>query len=268
MGKASSNKKVARAARAGGKGKASKATPGWVWPVSIGLVVVLGTVLIVLSRGDSADAEAPTFNDHWHEAYGVYVCDSYLPQFPDNVQFGGIHTHNDGLIHVEPFSSLDTGENATFGRFAEGVGLEISDDQSSMTLPDGRELEDGDDCNGEPGELRVLNDDQPVDGDPNDIRLDDGGVIAVIFAPEDAEIPDVPYLANLDDPNAGEGGGTPQVTLPPEGEGGGEGSTTTAPAGGSTTTAPAGGSTTTAPAGGSTTAPPAPSDSSTTTAAP
>lgn len=266
MGKASSNKKVARAARAGGKGSASKAAPSWLWPASIGLVVVLGVMLIVLSRGNSADAEAPTFEDHWHEAYGVYICDSYLPQFPDNVQFGGIHTHNDGLIHVEPFSSLDTGENATFGRFAEGVGLEVNEAQDKLTLPDGRELEDGDDCNGEPGDLRVLDDGEPVEGDPNDIRLADGGVIAVIFAPEDAEIPEVPYLANLDDPNAGEGGGTPEVTLPPEGTD--DGTATTTPSEGADTTAPPEGADTTAPPEGAETTAPPEDDSATTTASP
>src|SRR5687768_7290916 len=191
MGKASSNKKVARAAKAGGKGKASGTKAGWIWPSSIAVVVVLGIPLIVLSRGGSADAEPPTFEDHWHEAVGVYICNDYISQFPDNVATGlGIHTHNDGLAHVEPRSALDTGKNATFGRFADGLDLEVS--QERIKLPDGREFEDGGDCGGDAAQVRILRDGKAFKGDPNDIRLKDGHNITIVFATEGKEIPPVP----------------------------------------------------------------------------
>ena len=232
MGKASSNKKVARAAKAGGKGKASGTSAGWIWPATIGVVVVLGLLLIVLSRGGSDDETPPTFDDHWHEAYGIYICDNYIPQFADNVSTGlGIHTHNDGLVHVEPRSALDTGDNATFGRFADGVDLEVS--QERIKLPDGREFEDGGECGGEEAQVRILRQGEPFRGDPMDMKLEDGSDMTIVFAPEGADIPPVPFIKNLDNPLAGETGSA-EVTIP-EGD-----TSTTAPAeGGSSTTAPA-----------------------------
>ena len=262
MGKASSNKKVQRAARAGGKGKASATSASWLWPSSIGVVVVLGILLIVLSRGGSADATPPTFDDHWHEAYGIYICDAYIPQFPDNVASGlGIHTHNDGLVHVEPRSALDTGDNATFGRFADGVDLEVS--QERIKLPDGREFKDGDDCGSQKAEVRILRQGKKFDGDPMDMKLKDGSDMAIVFAPKGAEIPPVPFIKNLDNPLAGETGSA-EVTIPPEG--GDATTSTSAPAEGgdtSTTGVPLEGAETTAPPAEGTTDTSDPASSST-----
>jgi|GEM_PF-89231 len=74
MGKASSAKKVARAARAGGSRRSGQRRPVG-FPVAVGAVVVIGLALVLVAR-DRRNADAfPKANvDHVHSAYDVYVC--------------------------------------------------------------------------------------------------------------------------------------------------------------------------------------------------
>src|SRR5688572_29289108 len=102
MGKASSSKKVARAARAAGRPGARK---NYTWPAIIGAIVVLGMLLIVLtvSEDDERGPDVPPRpnQDHWHAAYGVFICGSWVPPFQDQAgDREGIHTHRDGLMHI------------------------------------------------------------------------------------------------------------------------------------------------------------------------
>ncbi len=74
MGKASSAKKVARAARAGGNRRAGQRR-ALGFPVAVGLVIVVGLLLVVFAR-ERRDANAfPRANaDHVHSAVDVYTC--------------------------------------------------------------------------------------------------------------------------------------------------------------------------------------------------
>lgn len=147
MGRASSSKKVARAARAGGSSGPNQRKLGF--PLAIVAIVVLGLGLVVFARNDfsSASATPPTVDDHWHTAYGVYVCDTFQAPIADTVQdTTGIHTHADGVIHVHPFAAGSAGKNATLSKWGQIVGMEFGG--SSITLQDGTKLKDGFDCNG------------------------------------------------------------------------------------------------------------------------
>lgn len=194
MGRASSSKKVARAAKAAGRPGTSKSL---VWPLSIGLVVLLGVGLIAVSaagRQSGADVE-PVLGDHWHAAYGVYACDEFLPPVNDaGADESGIHSHGDGLIHIHPYSTRYTGEGATVGAFGETTDLEVSDD--AIRMPSGETFENGDDCGGEPGQVQVKvwdGIDDPngrlLEGDFADFAPQDGDVVTIAFAPEGTEIP-------------------------------------------------------------------------------
>ncbi|HSP60172.1 MAG TPA: hypothetical protein VLO09_03855, partial [Ornithinimicrobium sp.] len=71
MGKASSNKKVARAAKAGGGRARAAGERNILFPAALAAVVILGTLLVVYAREErTAEAlEAPlAFEDHWHSA--------------------------------------------------------------------------------------------------------------------------------------------------------------------------------------------------------
>lgn len=250
MGKASSSKKVARAAKAAGRPGTKKS---YAWPAAIGAVVVLGIVLIVASFGGSASSnEPPRIGDHWHAAYGVWNCDSFMTPFADVAgDRTGIHTHQDGLMHMHPFASRVTGEGANLEAFGEDVGLEITD---TSLVGVGIDRENGDECpDGEAGTVRLLVWDNPGDAEPEVITSDiasynppDSSVWVLAFAPEDTEIPMPDSALNLQDPTAAEEG----REIP---------TATTAPAGGETPTSEA-------PPAETTTIPP--TDESTTTSAP
>jgi hypothetical protein len=252
MGKASSSKKVARAARAGSthKGPERRALG---FPLAIAAVVVLGTSLVLYSRDNRSEAIAPTLDDHWHAAYGFWNCETFAAPLSDGPAGDpdGIHSHADGIIHIHPFNSSAAGSNATLGVFLDTVGVEYSDDK--ITLPDGTVLDEGAGCGGENAELVVARwpADEP-DASPEIIKSDFGKIrfredrevftIALVKEGDTPPRPEsVPTLDNLSDVVSADG-----TTTTVAGE---DGATTTTVAGedGATTTTaePAGDTTTT-----------------------
>lgn len=221
MGKASSNKKVARAAKAGGGRARAAGERNVVFPIALLAVVVLGTSLVVYARENrSAEALEPplAFEDHWHSAYGFYVCDDFLPDLPEYVapQNGGNHTHGDGLIHIHPFSPARAGENATLASWVSdagavlGGGDAITEDR--LGVPGGETYVEGEDsCPGGEGDPIVQvalweSAQDAIDGeDPaiitrgfEDIRFaSDGQAYVLAFAPEGTEIPPPPSIEGL-----------------------------------------------------------------------
>jgi hypothetical protein len=253
MGRASSSKKVQRAARAAGRPGTGR---NWLWPAAIVALVALGVTLVWVSRGtDEASAESPTFGDHWHAAFGVYTCDEFTEQVSDrNGDANGIHTHPDGLIHIHPTSANATGDNATLGVFAEEVGLDLDDDGFSMT--EGPSFTEGEeDCDGKPGVAQLavwddLSDEAPeiVTEDVAGQKLAEGKLYTLAYAAEGADIPKPPSAANLAAPeDLPQPGAVPSTELPTDSTAPSDTSTTAPPAGNGTTstTAASGDSTTT-----------------------
>jgi hypothetical protein len=143
MGKASSAKKVARIAERG-RGKKVRFQGGTVFPVIVAIVIVLGIVLVGGSRHlATADAAGPKIGTHWHEAYGIYVCDHYLKPFQSNkesdpqYQLLQIHTHGDGVMHWHPSNEQaigrTTGKSAQFRVFLGLYGVSLTDTKLSIT---------------------------------------------------------------------------------------------------------------------------------------
>src|SRR5438270_7334925 len=124
MGKASTNKKVARAASTGG-GRTARGAKPWGWYSAIALVSIVGLALIVVSRNENIRSNnprsgpAPRVNiDHWHAALGVYLCDQFAPNVKDSgTDPHGIHTHGDGIVHIHPFDKTSAGNNARLSVF-------------------------------------------------------------------------------------------------------------------------------------------------------
>ena len=234
MGKASSSKKVARAARAGGRSSGSKQR-NLLFPGAIGVIVLLGSGLIAFAaneRKSEADIAPIVNEDHWHAAFGVYICDEFQPPVPEFESPIGIHTHADDVIHIHPFSSGGAGDNATLGAYLEGAGIELSDDE--LTIGDETWSEADDQCGDEDAELVVAqwsdvqsNDEEPalIRRDFDDIRFrEDGEGFTIAFVPEGTtDIPKPESAAQLAELGAADGG--PGDTVP-DNE-----TTTTAPAG-------------------------------------
>lgn len=221
MGKASSSKKVARAAGTGG-GRTSRGARPWGWYLAMGLVAVLGLVTIVFSRNERQEVAGarPTIRDHWHTAYGFYNCTKFEPPLPQAPTMGGLHTHADGLLHVEPQNSQDTGKGATLGRFASlQAGFKLK--QGEMTYPGVKRVKDGAKCGGKAARLQIWIWDNEKDekgrvvpGDPGKVRLRDKMIMTIAFVPSGTKVPKPPSVSGLKTPSGGEGGqgGSPPVS--------------------------------------------------------
>jgi hypothetical protein len=191
----------------------------WVFGV-VGLVALFAACTgsdrpVVLSSSTLSTSEPwartldpgyPAPGDHLHYAFGIFVCDHFLPPLVDRMpDVTGIHTHADGIVHVHPFSSRFAGPHATFAVFADTVGLEV--DADSVTLPDGTVLPDEVQCEGAPAEFQaytsVLH--QPTQlvrwgGDPGVMPLnsDRGAIVLAAVAPG-TTVPPPPSIATLDE---------------------------------------------------------------------
>jgi hypothetical protein len=235
MGKASSAKKVARAARAGGRSSSGQPR-SFLFPGMLSLVLVLGVSLVVFARAERQSVDmggVPQFGDHIHMAFGVNACDEWLPDLPEFESRVGIHTHGDGVIHVHPFSGLGVGANATLGRYLRDVAdprsgnMEVALDDATLVWQ-GEEFE-----NNEGG--RCPDVDNPLlrvafwenVGDPaeeprittggfNNIRLNtDGAGLTVFYGAPDAEIPRPPTADQLAELGAVDGATPPPLQSDP-----------------------------------------------------
>jgi len=240
MGKASSNKKVARAAKAGARAR-NVGERNVLFPAALAVVVILGTLLVVYAREErlATALERPlAFEDHWHAAFGFYLCDEFLPDLPEYhpPQNRGIHGHGDGLVHVHPFSTARSGERATMENFISdggevlGGGDEFGDDR--LGVPGGETYVEGEDgCGGADGDPIVQvavwdtgfaaadgqDPDRIVTEDLESVRFDqDGRVYTIAYARAGAEIPPPPSVERL----AGVGSelGVPAEDLPDSAE--------------------------------------------------
>jgi len=265
VGKASSTKKAARVARQT-SGKKVRSSQGLVFPLALGVVLLIGLGLVVYARSSRPGTNStvpPTLNDHWHTAYGIWGCDSWLPAIQnqtDDIDGRpiGIHTHGDGVIHVHPFTSEAAGENAKLGVFLKTSGLKLSNDK--LEQPEvNKTYKNGDDCKGKPGSLKVLvwdNANTAGSTDPkvyvtdfSNIRFtNDRMALTIAFVNSDEDLKklipqSIPTLDQLSDvstetePTTTAPGGT---TVP--------GETTTTVAGGTTTAASTSAPSTSAPA--------------------
>ena len=208
MAKTSSSKKVAQVARAGsGKGRIRE-RPKLGFPLAIFVILVIGSLSVFLARSDrvesSTAAEPPVANkDHWHIAYGIYVCDHFLPALTDKDPTNdpnGIHTHGDGIIHTHPFNAASGGKNARLKIWADQVGITFG--SSSVTTPDGTVFDSNYKCGDKPAKVYVYKwpdalDPQSVaevyDKDFGRIRLNpDRSAITIAVVPEGTDPSTVP----------------------------------------------------------------------------
>ena len=235
---ATSSSSTKRAARLAHKGKGQKVRfqGGTLFPMLVAVVLVLGFALVIYSRQSrpAADASPPTIDDHWHVAYGFYLCDTWYQLSGDleerddsgfvNTEFArtGVHSHDDGLMHWHAFSSAATGGNATLGLFLNNYGVELSNSEllfpedQRATLPyeqetglfDGGETECEIDGDTDKGDLKVITWESFSDTDSgttfiadfDNIRIrDDGMVISIAFVPSGTDVGMPPWAPDLPD---------------------------------------------------------------------
>ncbi len=176
------------------------------WTVAIVVIVVAGVLLIALSRSDRTASADPQVGDHWHAQFAVFVCGSEEPQPPapefevsTDGERTGVHTHGDGFMHIHPFTSAESGDNATVGRFLDYQGYDIDDDSFELWAPIG-EKRSGDTCpDGQPGTVRWAVNGRERTGSPADYHPQDGDSIVVAFIPDGQEVPPAPSATQTQD---------------------------------------------------------------------
>lgn len=233
----SSTKKAAKLAQKG-PGRGVRFQGGTVFPMVVALVLIVGLGLIVYGRETlpSADASPPTINDHWHAAYGLYLCDGWVQLNGDledrntqgqyihtNFLRTGIHSHDDGVMHWHPNTSRAVGKNAVLGVFLESYDVELKNDR--LTFPSvaaagpnpnhldaapseilEEYIEGESTCNGEDASLSVRAWGSFTDTDAgaryianmDRVRVaEDGMVFGLYFGPDDMDQPMPPWAAQL-----------------------------------------------------------------------
>jgi hypothetical protein len=199
------------------------------WNVAIAVVVIIGVVAVVLTRGggDSAGSGPPhaanqaanVAGDHWHTALDINICGEWLdpaPQFekpadsPNQLGNAGIHSHADGLIHTHPYVVAEEGNNATIGKFFDYGGWGLSSDSVDLggaistnnpqqwvgpkSDPKNTQWSNGDTCTfgpykGEKVQLTWAIDGKKKAGNPADYNQQDGETLAIYMLPKGAEMP-------------------------------------------------------------------------------
>ncbi len=178
------------------------------------------------------DPNDPAKKDtHWHAALGVYDCDRWLgdnsngagmwnwpnatptggPARASNTNlYAGLHSHDDGIIHMEPAVASETGENATVGLYFTYGGWTLSATSFSFL---GTTVHNGDKCGSSIGTLqwetgtwngdttgKVAQKYTARTTDPARFKLHQSDIIVIAFVPQGtslASIGDPPSVPNL-----------------------------------------------------------------------
>jgi hypothetical protein len=278
----SSAKKVAKLAQKD-KGKKVRFQGGTLFPAVVVGVIVVGLLTIGYARQSRPDPGSfpPQVGDHWHAAYGMYVCDGWLPKLtgnkeetvigsdgvetPANDLFAstGVHSHDDGVIHYHPYTAKSVGRRANIGIFLDVYDVTVNTDE--LTLPDDQGGEsfttDEYKCNGEDVEVKVVAWDNFSDTgkgstyitDLDRVRItQDGMVFSIAVVPAGTDVGMPPWAADLPDLGAADGGNVPTTTVAGQSTSVPVDTTATTPAGTTASTDPAS-QTTTADTGTDTT---------------
>jgi len=243
----SSAKKVAKLAQRG-KGKKVRFQGGTLFPAAVVGVLVLGLLVIVYARQSRPDPGSfpPQVGDHWHAAFGIYACDTWLPKIVGNQEetfvdsqgneslvndtyaTTGIHSHDDGVIHYHPFSTKAVGQRARIGVYLDVYDIELSEDRLVLPEAQGGEVFDIADyrCNGEEVDIKVVAWNSFTDTgagitfitDLPDVRItNDGMVFAIAIVPVGTEISMPPWAIDLPELGAVDGGNVPTPSTEPGG---------------------------------------------------
>jgi hypothetical protein len=232
------------------------------WYSLTAIVVIAGIALIAYTQATKpapvgpflSDPNNPTKKDtHWHAALGVYDCDHWMGDTPGsgiwnwpnaNAQgqpsrasnpsvYAGMHSHDDGVIHMEPAVSEEAGKNATVGLYFDFGGWKLS--STSFTFL-GTKRTNGDTCAGKPGTLQWKTGTWDGDttgkvkqkytvqtGNPAKFKLNNSDIVVIAFLPQGKSIdsigspPSVPNLAKafgVENVTPGAPTSAPPVTVP------------------------------------------------------
>ncbi len=230
MAPSSSAKKVAKLASRG-KGKKVRFSSGTTFPTVVGAALLAMIALITYSKASVPGIEtgAPQPTDLWSEAYGIRVCDTFLPQLEgtalelakdastgDAATIQGGVVDGDGIIHYHAQTGGNTGRKARLGVFLDIYGIKLSTDKLEVPAalvgegePNSWDVKDSDVFKGTPCEgkdavitVRIWNDYSTGEfedkvTDFRNQRFTRSGMIFVIAVVPKSDDPDIPKPAQF-----------------------------------------------------------------------
>lgn len=244
MATSSSAKKVAKLASRG-KGKKVRFQSGTTFPAVVAVVSVVMLLLVAYSRASmpSAESGSPQPEDAWSIAYGIRICDTWLPsltgteaELDEDASTGDLvkvqtAPDADGIIHYHAQTGGATGKNAKLGVFLDVYDIKLTD--TVLELPasqvgDGEQRTwdtDNFQCDGKDTQIRVrvwkdYTSDQFVDNVTSfrNLRFTNNGMVfAIAVVPKDADIPKPDSASTLADLGV-IGGSTVTSTTVPTGD--------------------------------------------------
>jgi len=164
---------------------------------------------------------------HWHAALGVYDCDHWMGDttgpsewtWPYKTpgatpgravnprEYAGLHSHDDGIIHMEPAVASEAGAHATVGLYFAYGGWKL--DVTGFTFLR-TTVGNGGSCAVKPAQLVWAVNGHLKNGDPATWRLHDGDIVVIAFLADGTSVKSLgppPSLTNLQllvgDPNRG-----------------------------------------------------------------
>lgn len=244
MATSSSAKKVAKLASRG-KGKKVRFQSGTTFPAVVAVVSLVMLLLVAYSRASmpAPESGSPQPEDAWSIAYGIRICDTWLPnltgteaELDQDASTGDLvkvqtAPDADGIIHYHAQTGGATGKNAKLGVFLDVYDIKLTD--TVLELPESQVGEgeqrtwDTDDfqCDGKDTQIRVrvwedYTSDQFVDNVTSfrNLRFTNNGMVfAIAVVPKDADIPKPESAATLADLGVIGGSTVTTTTVPTDG---------------------------------------------------
>ena len=130
---------------------------GAAW--AVGGIVLIGGIIAFAALARGGGSGGAQLGDHWHTPLSIRVCGDPF-NVPSYRVDRGMHSHGDGVIHIEPNRAGESGGNASLENFFGGVadnvpGFRLA--ETSIQLPGDPVYENGDLCpDGSIGTLHAL----------------------------------------------------------------------------------------------------------------
>lgn len=146
--------------------------------LSICLIVVAG--LIYYFSGKIQRNNPVLFgNEHWHATVDILICGKErndIKLLGDTNHHAGLsvlHTHGDGVIHLEPAGPVYNKEEINLGEFFDAVGLKFS-------LTEILDKKNGDKCGDKEGKVKMFVNDKE-NSEFRNFNFKDGDRIKIVF---------------------------------------------------------------------------------------
>ena len=147
MAPSSSARKVAKLASRG-RGKKVRFSSGTTFPAIVAIAIVLMVALVTYAKASLPGEEtgSPQPGDEWSIAYGIKVCDEYIPNLIGSADELDLDASTgdqakvattpdgDGIIHYHPQAGGNTGSKARLGVFLGIYDVKLS--TTKLELPE------------------------------------------------------------------------------------------------------------------------------------